>query len=212
MHPPDGQRPVVISIHAPREGGDRLTVSCQLSSTRFQSTPPARGATTISTSTISGKAFQSTPPARGATATYNGLSDLPEISIHAPREGGDTDGRPDRRHEPYFNPRPPRGGRRPDGQAVMRHFAISIHAPREGGDWSNSTWDAANIKFQSTPPARGATTCLRLYHRTGRFQSTPPARGATSRISVIARSWIFQSTPPARGATFARKRVKYHQH
>ena len=32
-----------------------------------------------------------------------------------------------------FNPRPPRGGRRPGG-AVRNGRNISIHAPREGGD------------------------------------------------------------------------------
>ena len=56
------------------------------------------------------------------------------ISIHAPREGGDRFlvaglGR----HE-HFNPRPPRGGRRPDGTAIRSRSTISIHAPREGGD------------------------------------------------------------------------------
>ena len=39
------------------------------------------------------------------------------ISIHAPREGGDGDG----------------------GAAVAVDLAISIHAPREGGDWQLST-------------------------------------------------------------------------
>ena len=57
-----------------------------------------------------------------------------EISIRAPREGG-------------------------DGDAQLGHAQekISIRAPREGGDvfwWPNSSrW----IRFQSTPPARGAT-------------------------------------------------------
>ena len=34
-----------ISIHAPREGGDNYIVDKLLSDMRFQSTPPARGAT-----------------------------------------------------------------------------------------------------------------------------------------------------------------------
>ena len=56
------------------------------------------------------------------------------ISIHAPREGGD------RRH-----PWPP-----------LFH-GISIHAPREGGDFSCINHSKHKPKFQSTPPARGAT-------------------------------------------------------
>ena len=59
----------VISIHAPREGGDlRWALNNRLFS-QFQSTPPARGATAIPhTIPIPFFEFQSTPPARGATA------------------------------------------------------------------------------------------------------------------------------------------------
>ena len=58
--------------------------------------------------------FQSTHPARGATTQYSRLYPFsPRISIHAPREGCDV-WRP---HRPfpctcYFNPRTPRGVRR----------------------------------------------------------------------------------------------------
>ena len=81
-----------------------------------------------------------------------------------------------------------------------------------------------NTKFQSTPPARGATTTLKgapegsyiSIHapREGGdvrafiqkvhgfvFQSTPPARGATLVLGDEFSVQIFQSTPPARGAT-----------
>ena len=34
----------------------------------------------------------------------------------------------------YFNPRPPRGGRRGAGHVRQLDVPISIHAPREGGD------------------------------------------------------------------------------
>ena len=57
------------------------------------------------------------------------------ISIHAPREGGDH----------------------ADGLGVDDD-AISIHAPREGGDFSKSSIGSSFCRFQSTPPARGATT------------------------------------------------------
>ena len=57
---------------------------------KFQSTPPARGAT-ISGWSLAKRllSFQSTPPARGATKRYKVLTDMIKISIHAPREGGD---------------------------------------------------------------------------------------------------------------------------
>ena len=83
-----------ISIHAPREGGDLIMRQAAIDAGEFQSTPPARGAT---------------HPKR-----ISGLCQA--ISIHAPREGGDC-GHCDRLagHQ-YFNPRPPRGGRRRERQ------------------------------------------------------------------------------------------------
>ena len=56
-----------ISIHAPREGGDRIIRGVDKFTIRFQSTPPARGATGV--------------------LGVCGL--VVAISIHAPREGGD---------------------------------------------------------------------------------------------------------------------------
>ena len=101
---------------------------------------------------------------------------------------------------------------------------ISIHAPREGGDFAFSGKAQTSRLFQSTPPARGATTSgcksriilLISIHapreggdKAGRlrssghfiFQSTPPARGATQVGQPVQLSQVFQSTPPARGAT-----------
>ena len=81
-----------ISIHAPREGGDIGKQGTHRSNNRFQSTPPARGATS---------GYQ-----------YEDLR-LVVISIHAPREGGDlVDVLLRIYHIGHFNPRPPRGGRR----------------------------------------------------------------------------------------------------
>ena len=57
-----------ISIHAPREGGDGSTEPPKRSSTRFQSTPPTRGATEAGIRAEQERQFQSTPPTRGATA------------------------------------------------------------------------------------------------------------------------------------------------
>ena len=63
-----GQPSHRISIHAPREGGDVKMPTIPKGILRFQSTPPARGATA----------------GRTGHATNN------NISIHAPREGGDS--------------------------------------------------------------------------------------------------------------------------
>ena len=216
-----------ISIHAPREGGDAAHgQSCAYlfnfnprpprggrhlvglvgkASSIFQSTPPARGATMRVSIFLTPSRFQSTPPARGATFSRYKFPHLLMISIHAPREGGDTNSisiemccsdfnpRPPRGGRPpllrhsggdtYFNPRPPRGGRlRIVGVPCVR-FGISIHAPREGGDRIKKLLLFGNVISIHAPREGGDTI---------------------TSGSWIAR-WIFQSTPPARGATTARR-------
>ena len=77
------------------------------------------------------------------------------ISIHAPREGGDQTAK--------------------DADAATD---ISIHAPREGGDPKISKPTANSGKFQSTPPARGATRLDHRYSfRTWYFNPRPPRGG-----------------------------------
>ena len=61
----------MISIHAPREGGDREVFFMSNIDKQFQSTPPARGATPREDTADDILAFQSTPPARGATSVWN---------------------------------------------------------------------------------------------------------------------------------------------
>ena len=103
----------VISIHAPREGGDTYVGRIFRRDGVFQSTPPARGATPepepdpapaehfnprpprggrrarLAPCTARVAPFQSTPPARGATTKLDRWFRNIGISIHAPREGGD---------------------------------------------------------------------------------------------------------------------------
>ena len=168
-----------ISIHAPREGGDRNNAPQQTMGKPFQSTPPARGATSSSGSSAASRSFQSTPPARGATENSIYRDMTAEISIHAPREGGDH--RLSRSRRTYkvfqstppargatfsflrcvalilhFNPRPPRGGR----PCKRRHSAVLDYfnpRPPRGGRLQPSFFRVAQLLFQSTPPARGAT-------------------------------------------------------
>ena len=80
----------IISIHAPREGGDGADV-----------VPPTNMAISIHA------------PREGGDVKLvrYGVVDL-YISIHAPREGGDVKFTVRAPEIIYFNPRPPRGGRR----------------------------------------------------------------------------------------------------
>ena len=80
----------LISIHAPREGGDQeITDAGYL------------------TDDISIHA-----PREGGDESRNSQFAITLISIHAPREGGDAAAEKRKSRRPDFNPRPPRGGRR----------------------------------------------------------------------------------------------------
>ena len=123
-----------ISIHAPREGGDVETYSkCSLWIISIHA-PREGGDKPTSAWLFNTIQFQSTPPARGATrpALQGGAGD--GISIHAPREGGDSGRSRSPAPQGNFNPRPPRGGRLLQTNFYGQSVYISIHAPREGGD------------------------------------------------------------------------------
>ena len=168
--------------------------------------------------------FQSTPPARGATMQRRPESHREGVSIHAPRTGGDPADDQAKKEEGSFNPRPPHGGRRCAVGAASSSLYCFNPRPPHGGRPYATPFANFSITFQSTPPARGATSSGRSAISITEFQSTPPARGATSSSSppvvsagvsihaprtggdllfivleVLRKT--FQSTPPARGAT-----------
>ena len=120
--------------------------------------------------------FQSTPPARGATTNYHPHNKNSEISIHAPREGGDL-----------------------DFLGTVLDFIISIHAPREGGDAGAARPRQKRKRFQSTPPARGATSISWVLSLILSFQSTPPARGATMFLRRGPRYFMISIHAPREG-------------
>ena len=125
------------------------------------------------------KTFQSTPPARGATTVTCCILPKWTISIHAPREGGDHGGR--KRHDfPHkFQSTPPaRGATLPRDWSDPR-AGISIHAPREGGDCQTGRVPADQCISIHAPREGGDWIVLGVYRFFGLFQSTPPARGAT---------------------------------
>ena len=103
---------VLISIHAPREGGDGAGGNGRSSGSDFNPRPPRGGRRRRGAGLPLRRRFQSTPPARGATNRSRCSCYPPDISIHAPREGGDGRRRRVPRRGEDFNPRPPRGGRR----------------------------------------------------------------------------------------------------
>ena len=128
--------------------------------------------------------FLSTPSARRATTRAMRKRAGHNISIHALREEGDGG---HHRRVPYlldFYPRPPRGGRRFDPEALT-----------------------ALRKFLSTPSARRATATAKKSNCNAKFLSTPSARRATFVGGYAGSSPPrFLSTPSARRATVLQNR------
>ena len=215
---------LVISIHAPREGGDVLQVAAVHLFKHFNPRPPRGGRRSASSGGAFVQAFQSTPPARGATPCIPPAAGSPgNFNPRPPRGGRRLHGAGLFGERGHFNPRPPRGGRRKTLPIVPAHPPFQSTPPARGatpfvlplslsaGFQSTPPARGATLvkfprvamkRFQSTPPARGATPSRLCAAPPPRFQSTPPARGATQRPSWWWQKFsIFQSTPPARGAT-----------
>ena len=102
------------------------------------------------------------------------------ISIHAPREGGDSE----------------LGG----GDC---HMGISIHAPREGGDAGSSSSDCDRWISIHAPREGGDAACSTAAPSSAGFQSTPPARGATGHVGVVGlEDDDFNPRPPRGGRRY----------
>ena len=123
------------------------------------------------------------------------------ISIHAPREGGDLNPFHTGNPQNDFNPRPPRGGRRDGDRQLLAVCHFNPRPPRGGRLFPDIRPIEVGL-FQSTPPARGATApsvrsptafCISIH---------APREGGDDRVATFGIADIrFQSTPPARGAT-----------
>ena len=163
---------------------------------RFQSTLPARGATTCSTPRSGSAIISIHAPRTGSDllSEYNTVTGL--ISIHAPRTGSDL--LLLRRFCAifHFNPRSPHGERLNGLIIGMINYNFNPRSPHgERPDLQCCCyWQGI---FQSTLPARGATRRSRLYKGTcAAFQSTLPARGATkAQRQKGASQWISIHAP-----------------
>ena len=173
-----GQRTAGISIHAPREGGDPWHHQGEYSEGRFQSTPPARGAT--------------------VNIEWHNITNI--ISIHAPREGGDVVPIINILLPYLFQSTPPRGGRRAGGIIWSGAGHFNPH-PREGGD-AEPADPVGGEKISIHAPARGATGGHPGQNAGGRISIHAPARGATTcSRPPCCRPWALSIHAPARGAT-----------
>ena len=147
---------LIISIHAPRVGGDQLFLQLIYAVQKFQSTPPVWGATCCGCPPTLIPGISIHAPRVGGDAYHAVNPQLFVISIHAPRVGGDL-----YNHDYTTNLRISIHAPRVGGDVVKvpmdQKTEISIHAPRVGGDNGNCSLRWCMMRFQSTPPVWGAT-------------------------------------------------------
>ena len=121
--------------------------------------------------------FQSTPPARGATSkSRGGCRHYSSISIHAPREGGDVMLYMHIRFCFYFNPRPPRGGRPPPITYIISLKYFNPRPPR-GGRLRSRYRNEPESDFNPRPPRGGRLQPSFFLDRKRDFNPRPPRGG-----------------------------------
>ena len=145
----------------------------------FQSTLPARGATLWFLSGQSPSSFQSTLPARGATSAATADAARRTFQSTLPARGATPPPRCSALSPSNFNPRSPHGERLQ--QCLLVRDAVIHFNPRSPHGERRDSWGNQRKQdvFQSTLPARGATRFSKCFASRPRFQSTLPARGAT---------------------------------
>ena len=182
------QRFLEISIHALREEGDVLILLMLKPLLNFYPRPPRGGR--LQDFTEAPHTLAISIHALREEGDFNKVhkTNLKYISIHALREEGDEPGRPDQRHNCYFYPRPPRGGR-----PASVGFAVAVS------------------RFLSTPSARRATKAGEpVSIPLSDFYPRPPRGGRPNDHLDAAYEPLFLSTPSARRATVVWYSLGWH--
>ena len=224
-----GQRPVqqAISIHAPREGCDRLYLMAlfgtynnfnprtprgvrrpaawfKIGTGPFQSTHPARGATPACPVEAQGvESFQSTHPARGATICHWSTDNLDiTISIHAPREGCDLFSICQEIASLEFQSTHPARGATSDRPAPNGADRPNFNPRTPRGVRLQPDGVPVFVFISIHAPREGCDSAFDQYDYGNRISIHAPREGCDSRISThCCVTCTFQSTHPARGAT-----------
>jgi len=189
-----------VEIHAPRVGGDPwprpprpaykhfnprppcggrpLSTPDRWRCWHFNPRPPCGGRLAQARLIQELEVFQSTPPVWGATLRLPDLPARPDISIHAPRVGGDNINGVMAVLQRHFNPRPPCGGRHfnMEGSSWQEHFNPR---PPCGGRLDRDAIPEAMENFNPRPPCGGRLSPKQIDFVRQGFQSTPPVWGAT---------------------------------
>ena len=150
-----------ISIHAPRTGSDNIRKANLLQSCLISIHAPRTGSDhTIQRGSYGAEYFNPRSP-HGERPTQPSADHMAlDISIHAPRTGSDPQRLLGAQTGFQISIHAPRTGSDVNvSYIVLMSVYISIHAPRTGSDASYVRIGDSSTIFQSTLPARGATTC-----------------------------------------------------
>ena len=199
-----------ISIHAPRTGSDSHSLCTIRARRHFNPRSPhgerhdGRRRTSAAAKDFNPRSphgerhgdsfqrsqpykFQSTLPARGATNLFFEAIRIIKISIHAPRTGSDGLGVTGFSLARNFNPRSPHGERpATDGNCttIAKHFnPRSPHGER----LEHPPTYGVDCRFQSTLPARGATTTETKSRAYMRISIHAPRTGSDVRRQPLRR-------------------------
>ena len=182
--------------------GERLKkIIAELMYKKFQSTLPARGATRANAvRSPCSPHFNPRSPHGERRVVRRECAVLRGISIHAPRTGSDTLSRFTISTFLDFNPRSPHGERRHFRDQERQVQRISIHAPRTGSDRVLTLGEVLEIDFNPRSPHGERQANIVRNIPTKEFQSTLPARGATTWIDGQIEKAIISIHAPRTGS------------
>ena len=146
----------------------------------FQSTLPARGATTPRKKRSSTRSnFNPRSPHGERREFCKSVEDACHFNPRSPHGERQERPYPDAHRHADFNPRSPHGERHNPAQLTLYVFDISIHAPRTGSDVALAQVDVGDFDFNPRSPHGERHRFMRSCQSDLAFQSTLPARGAT---------------------------------
>ena len=174
---PHGERPDavdgvlhgVISIHAPRKGSDVYVKSKFRRNKNFNPRSPQGERRKTIPGHHTPKDFNPRSP-QGERLSLHTKTHLPSyFNPRSPQGERPVHGRGVLCLELHFNPRSPQGERPGLDNENAKITLISIHAPRKGSDYCCTQCTAAEKRFQSTLPARGATIRFFFCHNNSSY-------------------------------------------
>ena len=182
-------------------GATRCSCCCGSFRGDFNPRPPCGERHQTRRPWIRPRLFQSTPPMRGATSASTTTMSWHKISIHAPHAGSDWRRLLSAQKQGDFNPRPPCGERLRDADNNIIRKTISIHAPHAGSDVQMGG-DRVQVQISIHAPHAGSDGSKTCSTRSStNFNPRPPCGERPSATVISLSSMLFQSTPPMRGAT-----------